>query len=114
VGHTFRRWEETIQGPAQKFDAQIYTLRSNLNFGEQEREAEFSMLKDVVKNLVHALTDKTQTEILANSPPLPHGFDNDMHVMTLGHKSGFHTRKHSLPPPMLDSYSQRQSVLPAI
>lgn len=61
----FRTWQETIQGPHQKFDAQIFTLKNVVKESENEREAEFGYLKEQLRSLVLALEDKVTTEMYA-------------------------------------------------
>ena len=55
ISKMFRDWQETIQGPTQKFDARIFSLRKEVDYSEKERESEFAMLKGVIGNLVKAL-----------------------------------------------------------
>lgn len=59
ISSTFRDWQETLQGPTQKYDAQIFTLKNVVSEAEIERETEFGLMKNVVANLIHALEDKT-------------------------------------------------------
>lgn len=54
-----------MQGPTQKFDAQIFTLKNIMKESENERESEFGLMQDVVKKLVNALEDKVTTEMFA-------------------------------------------------
>ena len=63
----YRFYQETIQGPTQKFDAQIHTLKTAVNVTDQDRMIEFSMLKDAIDNIIRALTDKTRTDLLAGA-----------------------------------------------
>lgn len=60
LGKKFSEWQETSQGPAQKYDAAIYSLRSQYQMAEQERETEFTVLKKSVHKLVTALCDKVE------------------------------------------------------
>ena len=64
ISNMFRNWQETLQGPTQKFESQIFTLNKVVGLSEKEREGEFGMLKEVVSHLVHALEDKTTTDII--------------------------------------------------
>ena len=59
ISEIFREWQGTIQGPTQKYDAQIFTLKNVVSEAEIERETEFGLMKNVVANLIHALEDKT-------------------------------------------------------
>ena len=57
---------------------------------EQERETEFGMLKHVVSNLVHALEDKTTTDILnVKSSNEDNRAQSEMLVTYGGQKSAF-------------------------
>ena len=67
ISKIFRQWQETIQGPTQKFEAQIFAVNSQVKQAESERETEFGLMKEIVKNLVHALEDKTTTDLLTGN-----------------------------------------------
>lgn len=62
MSQLFRQFQENLQGPTQKFDARICSIRNEVTYAERERESEFSLLKDVVTRLVHALEDKVSNE----------------------------------------------------
>ena len=67
ISSMFRQWQQTIQGPTQKYDAQIFTLKSQMGHNETERETEFGLMRDVIKKLVYALEDKATTDVIANN-----------------------------------------------
>ena len=66
ISKSQRDYLENVAGPTQRFDAQICTLKNIVGCQESERETEFGLIKDVVKNLVYALEDKDSTEIMTN------------------------------------------------
>ena len=51
ISGMFRNWQETLQGPQQKFDAQIFTLKNVVKESEQERESEFALLQNTMKKV---------------------------------------------------------------
>ena len=67
VSRMFKRWQETLQGPTKKFDAQLFTLKSEQTVAETIRESEFGLLKDVVKKLVNILEDKASTDLITGN-----------------------------------------------
>lgn len=71
MSQLFRQFQETLQGPTQKFDARICSIRNEVTYAEREREAEFGMLKDVVTRLVYALEDKVSNESITKQDPQP-------------------------------------------
>ena len=70
----FRQSQETQQGPTQKYDAQIYTIKSLLDASETTRETEFGFLKDLVRKLVFALEDKAVTDLSLEPTNIPTSF----------------------------------------
>ena len=67
VSNMYRHYQETIQGPTQKYDAQIHSMKTAINVTDQDRMVEFTMLKDAIDNILRALTDKTRTDLLAGA-----------------------------------------------
>lgn len=67
----FKSWQDYQQGPTQKYDAQIHTLRNIVSCADRERETEFALLKTAVKQLVVALEDKNAAQV--NDPESPGG-----------------------------------------
>jgi len=49
ISAMFKSWQDYQQGPTQKYDAQIYTLRNLVSCADRERETEFALLKMAVK-----------------------------------------------------------------
>lgn len=64
ISTMFRQWQETLQGPTKKYEAQIFTLKNQVGVSDVERESEFTLMRDVITKLVHALEDKATTEII--------------------------------------------------
>ena len=86
-----RDYLENVAGPTQKFDAQICTLKNIVGCQESERETEFGLMKDVVKNLVYALEDKVSTELISNQAQAP----NALSYLVLPDKRAIANRKTS-------------------
>ena len=91
-----RDYLENVAGPTQKFDAQITTLKNIVGCQESERETEFGLMKDVVKNLVYALEDKVSTELISNQAQA----QNALSYLVLPDKRAIANRKTSQPPPI--------------
>ena len=74
---------------------------------ESERETEFGLMKEIVKNLVHALEDKTTTDLLTGNQTFSSNFgytakskiDGSLNS-PIGKLSSLHGRKSSQPPPI--------------
>ena len=64
ISGMFREWQETIQGPTQKYDAKIFTLQSIMEQQEMERETEFGLVKELMKKMVYALEDKAGADLI--------------------------------------------------
>ena len=67
VSNMYRFYQETIQGPTQKYEAQIHTLKTAVNVTDQDRVVEFALLKDAIDNILRALTEKTRIDIVAGA-----------------------------------------------
>lgn len=96
-----RHFQENVAGPTQKFDAQLFTLKSIVNTGETERESEFALMQEVMKKLVHALEDKATTEVFSAQAREELSDANSNYLIThdIANKT-FGGRKGSHPPPM--------------
>lgn len=64
ISQMFKEWQETFQGPTQKYDAKIFTIQSLFDQAESERETEFGLMKDLMKKLVHALEDRAGADLI--------------------------------------------------
>ena len=98
ISGIFRTWQETLQGPQQKFDAQIFTLKNVVKESEKERESEFALLQDTVKKLVHALEDKVTTEMYADQAA--NELDTNYLLSPPDKGNSLTQRKGSQPPPI--------------
>jgi|FLMP01.1.fsa_nt_emb hypothetical protein len=59
----FRSWQETTEGPAQKFDALIFALKTQFEQSELEREGQFTFTRDVLRKLTYALECKIESDL---------------------------------------------------
>ena len=125
VSKVFRKWEQTMQGPSKKLDAQLFSLKTEQSAAESIRETEFGLLKDVVKKLVNVLEDKASTDLITGNQSFTSGLGmgtNELATMSTkqiekDHKSTLSRRKASQPPPMnnsLESPLRPYPTLPAI
>ena len=94
-----RHFQENIAGPTQKFDAQLFTLKSIVDTGETERESEFALMQEVMKKLIHALEDKATTEVFSAQAREELSDSNYLITPDIANKT-FNVRKGSHPPPM--------------
>ena len=94
-----RHFQENIAGPTQKFDAQLFTLKSIVDTGETERESEFALMQEVMKKLIHALEDKATTEVFSAQAREELSDSNYLITPDIANKT-FNGRKGSHPPPM--------------
>ena len=120
ISKLFREWQETLQGPTAKFEAQIFAVKSSVQQAESERETEFGLMKEIVKTLVHALEDKTTTDLLTGNQTFSSNFgytakskNQELGALNspIGKLNSLHGRKSSQPPPSSKFDGQR---LPAI
>ena len=112
ISGMFRNWQETLQGPQQKFDAQIFTLKSVVNEAEKERESEFSLLHDTMKKLVHALEDKVTTEMYAKQAESE--LDTNYLIPPETKQGSLTQRKGSQPPPITYKMGESGGIKNAI